>query len=91
MVRKITGKQEKIHKILCSALSYEEKMDRIAGQLEELMLDALLAALRKLRERNELFQRIEQSPPKSSPDFWHRAADWQWRFIESEKIQAGSK
>jgi hypothetical protein len=50
-------------------LVYEEKMDRIAGQLEELMLDALLAALRKLRERNELFQRLEPSPPKSSPDF----------------------
>lgn len=50
-------------------LIYEEKMDRIAGELEELMLDALLAALRKLRERNELFQRIEQSSPKSSPDF----------------------
>ena len=50
-------------------LVYEEKMDRIAGELEELMLDALLAALRKLRERNELFQRLEQSPPKSRPDF----------------------
>lgn len=50
-------------------LIYEEKMDRIAGELEELMLDALLAALRKLRERNELFQRLKQSPSKSSPDF----------------------
>jgi len=50
-------------------LIYEEKMDRIAGELEELMLDALLAALRKLRERNELFQRIKQSSPKSNPDF----------------------
>jgi len=50
-------------------LIYEEKMDRIAGELEELMLDALLAALRKLRERNELFQRINQSPPMNRPDF----------------------
>jgi hypothetical protein len=50
-------------------LIYEEKMDRIAGELEELMLDALLAALRKLRERNELFQRLKQSPPKTSSDF----------------------
>lgn len=50
-------------------LVYEEKMDRIAGELEELMLDALLAALRKLRERNELFQRLGQSPPKTSSDF----------------------
>jgi hypothetical protein len=50
-------------------LVYEEKMDRIAGELEELMLDALLAALRKLRERNELFQRINQSPPMNRPDF----------------------
>lgn len=50
-------------------LIYEEKMDRIAGQLEELMLDALLVALQKLRERNELLQRLEPSPSKSSPDF----------------------
>ena len=50
-------------------LIYEEKMDRIVGELEELMLDALLAASRKLRERNALFQRLEPSPPKSSPDF----------------------
>lgn len=50
-------------------LVYEEKMDRIAGELEELMFDALLAALRKLRERNELFQRINQSPPMNRPDF----------------------
>jgi hypothetical protein len=50
-------------------LVYEEKMDRIARELEELMLDALLAALRKLRERNELFQRINQSPPMNRPDF----------------------
>jgi len=50
-------------------LIYEEKMDRIAGELEELMLDALLAALRKLRERNELFQRLKLSPPNTSSDF----------------------
>jgi hypothetical protein len=50
-------------------LIYEEKMDRIAGELEELMLDALLVALQKLRERNELFQRLDPSPSKSSPDF----------------------
>jgi hypothetical protein len=50
-------------------LIYEEKMERITGELEELMLDALLAALRKLRERNELFQRLDESPPKISSDF----------------------
>jgi hypothetical protein len=50
-------------------LVYEEKMDRIAEELEELMLDALLSALRKLQERNELFGRLAQAPPESKADF----------------------
>jgi len=50
-------------------LVYEEKMDRIAEQLEELMLDALLSALRKLQERNELFGRLAQAPPERKADF----------------------
>lgn len=50
-------------------LVYEEKMDRIAEELEELMLNALLAALRKLQERNELFRRLAQAPPESKADF----------------------
>jgi hypothetical protein len=51
-------------------LVYEEKMDLIAENLEELMLDALLAALRKLQERNERFRRLsQQRAPESKADF----------------------
>ena len=50
-------------------LIYEEKIDRIAEELEELMLDALMAALRKIRERNELFGRLEKAPAENNPDF----------------------
>jgi hypothetical protein len=50
-------------------LVYEEKMDRISEELEELMLDALLSALRKLQERNELFRRLAQALPESKADF----------------------
>jgi len=41
-------------------LIYEEKIDNITLQLEELMLDALMAALRKIRERNDLFTTLEK-------------------------------
>jgi hypothetical protein len=50
-------------------LVYEEKMDRIAEELEELMLDALLSALRKLQERNDLFRRLAQSASENKADF----------------------
>ena len=38
---------------------YEEKMDEITIQLEELVLDAMIAALEKIRERNHEFNSIE--------------------------------
>ena len=50
-------------------LVYEEKIDTITVQLEELMLDALMAALRKIRERNELFRRIENASAENRPDY----------------------
>lgn len=50
-------------------LIYEEKIDNITLQLEELMLDALMAALRKIRERNELFGRLEKTSGKNTPGF----------------------
>jgi hypothetical protein len=50
-------------------LVYEEKIDNITVQLEELMLDALMAALRKIRERNELSRRIENASAENRPDF----------------------
>ena len=45
-------------------LVYEEKIDRITEQL-----DALMAALGKIRERNELFGRLEKAPAENNPDF----------------------
>tara|TARA_Y100000031_G_C8008938_1_gene287193 strand:+ start:338 stop:559 length:222 start_codon:yes stop_codon:yes gene_type:complete len=39
-------------------ISYEEKMDMIAEQLEELILDALVVALDKMRRRNEHYDRL---------------------------------
>jgi hypothetical protein len=50
-------------------LIYEEKIDSITLQLEELVLDALMAALRKIRERNELFTALEKKSAENSPDF----------------------
>jgi hypothetical protein len=38
---------------------YEEKMDEIAIQLEELVLDAMIAALEKIRKRNHEFNSSE--------------------------------
>ncbi|MCK7511405.1 MAG: hypothetical protein MZV70_50060 [Desulfobacterales bacterium] len=48
-------------------LIYEEKIDNITLQLEELVLDALMAALRKIRERNDLFTALEKSRLKTNP------------------------
>jgi hypothetical protein len=39
-------------------LEYEEKMDEITAQLEKLILDAVIAALDKIRKRNREFDQI---------------------------------
>ena len=39
-------------------ISYEEKIDKITEQLEELILDALIVALDKMRERNQVFSKL---------------------------------
>jgi len=39
-------------------LQYERKMDRISEELEEMVLDAMIAALKKIRERNLHFSKI---------------------------------
>ena len=39
-------------------LVYEEKMDAITIQLEGLILDAMIAALEKIRKRNHDFDEI---------------------------------
>ena len=43
-------------------LEYEEKMDRISEYLEELMLDAMLAALDKIIKRNWQFAALSDHP-----------------------------
>ena len=43
-------------------LQYERKMDRISEQIEELMLDAMIAALNKIRDRNLFDSEIETRP-----------------------------
>jgi hypothetical protein len=50
-------------------LIYEEKIDNITLQLEELVLDVLMAVLRKIRERNDLFTALEKKSAENSPDF----------------------
>lgn len=47
-------------------LIYEEKIDNITVQLEELMFDALMAVLRKIRERNDLFTALEKNRLKTA-------------------------
>lgn len=36
---------------------YEEKMDQIAEELEDLVLDAFIAVLQNLRQNNELLRK----------------------------------
>jgi len=50
-------------------LIYEEKIDNITLQLEELVLDVLMAALRKIRERNDLFTTLEKKSAENNTDF----------------------
>jgi hypothetical protein len=53
----------------CEERVYEEKVDRITELLEELVLDALLSTLEKIRTRNEHFRHLEQTRAKSTLDF----------------------
>jgi len=39
-------------------LEYEQKMDEITAQLEELILDAMISALEKIRKRNLEFDQV---------------------------------
>jgi hypothetical protein len=43
-------------------LEYERKVDRISEQIEELMLDAILTALKKIKERNLFYSSVESIP-----------------------------
>jgi len=44
--------------ILEEEVIYEEKMDAITIQLEELILDAMIAALERIRKRNQDFESV---------------------------------
>ena len=50
-------------------IAYEQKMDQIVEQLEELMLDALLAALQKVKQRNLMFDDLLKESQKNDPVF----------------------
>jgi len=42
-------------------LLYERKLDRISEQIEELMLDAMITALKKIKDRNLFYRsRVER-------------------------------
>ena len=41
------------------ALAFERKMDHIAERIEEMVLDAMLSALIKIKERNIVFLKSE--------------------------------
>jgi len=43
-------------------LQYEKKMDRISEQIEELMLDAMIAALIKIKDRYLFYSSITTRP-----------------------------
>ena len=43
-------------------LHYERKMDRISEQIEELMLDAIIAALKKIKDRNLFYSNLKTRP-----------------------------
>ena len=43
-------------------LVYERKLDWISGQIEELMLDSMIAALKKIKDRNLFCSDIESRP-----------------------------
>ena len=40
-------------------LAFERKMDNIAEHIEEMVLDAMLSALKKIKERNIVFLKAE--------------------------------
>ena len=49
-------------------ICFEQKMDRISENLEELVLDAIIAALEKIQQRNRLFDNIaDKNAEKNIP------------------------
>jgi hypothetical protein len=50
-------------------LIYEQKLDRITERIEELVLDAMLAALQKIKKRNLLFSALENKVQDDTEQF----------------------
>lgn len=46
---------------------YEQKLDRITEHIEELILDAMLAALQKIKKRNLFFSGAENTEEDPNP------------------------
>lgn len=43
-------------------LTFERKMDNIAEKIEELVLDAMISALKKIKEKNIVFLNSDEHP-----------------------------
>jgi len=50
-------------------LIYEQKLDRITEHIEELVLDAMLAAFKKIKKRNLIFSVCADSAEDNSEKF----------------------
>lgn len=50
-------------------LQYEKKMDRIAEQIEDLVLDAMLAALHKIKQRKLILSACSHNVKDDSMQF----------------------
>jgi hypothetical protein len=50
-------------------LLYEQKLDRITEHIEELVLDAMLAALQKIKKRNLLFSSMADNTEDDNGKF----------------------
>jgi hypothetical protein len=50
-------------------LPYEQKLDRITEYIEALVLDAMLAALQKIKKRNLLFSAYANTNDDESQQF----------------------
>jgi hypothetical protein len=50
-------------------LIYEQKLDRIAEHIEDLILDAMLAALQKIKKRNLLFSEMADKAEEQTEQF----------------------
>ena len=50
-------------------ICFEQKMDQISEVLQELVLDAMIAALEKIKQRNLLFDNIAKKNIEKSARF----------------------